>query len=165
MTKRVFEFLTCKYLIWQEACLFDTYLRRWCKNSSHQATEIFKGLLNYQSMGAVITKCHWLDGLNNGNLFTVPEAGSLRSGLGSAEGSFWLVDGCLLPVASSAGAGGHAFSCCCSVAKSCTTLCDPMDCCMPGFPVPHHLLEFTQVHVRWVGDAIPAFSYLFLKGY
>ena len=125
MAKRVFEFLIRKYLIWQETCLFDTYLRRWCKNSSHQATEKFKGLLNYQSMGAVITKCHWLDGLNNGNLFTILEAGSLRSGLGSAEGSFWLADGCLLPVASSGGAGGHAFSCCCSVTKSCTTLCDP----------------------------------------
>ena len=32
-------------------------------------------------------------------------------------------------------------------------LCDPMDCSMPGFPV-HHLLEFAQTHVHWVGDAI-----------
>ena len=29
--------------------------------------------------------------------------------------------------------------CCCSVAELCSTLCDPMDCSMPGFPVPHHL--------------------------
>ena len=29
-----------------------------------------------------------------------------------------------------------------------------MDCSMPGFPVLHHLLEFAQFHVRWVGDAI-----------
>ena len=43
---------------------------------------------------------------------------------------------------------------CCSVTKSCLTLCNPMDCSKPGFPVLHDLLEFAQVHVRWVGDAI-----------
>ena len=26
-------------------------------------------------------------------------------------------------------------------------LCDPMDCSMPGLPVQHQLLEFTQIHV------------------
>ena len=31
---------------------------------------------------------------------------------------------------------------CCSVSKSCPTLCDPKDCSTPGFPVLHHLLEF-----------------------
>ena len=40
--------------------------------------------------------------------------------------------------------------CCCSVAKS----CNPMACSIPGFPVFHCLLEFPQVHVHWVGDAI-----------
>ena len=35
--------------------------------------------------------------------------------------------------------------CCCSVAQSCLTSCDPVDCSMPGFPVLHHL-EFTQTH-------------------
>ena len=44
--------------------------------------------------------------------------------------------------------------CCCSVAKFCLTLCDPMDCSMPGFPILHCLLEFAQTHVHWVGDAI-----------
>ena len=43
---------------------------------------------------------------------------------------------------------------CFLVAKSCMTLHDPIDCSMPGFPVHHQLLEFTQTHVRWVGDAI-----------
>ena len=43
---------------------------------------------------------------------------------------------------------------CCSVAQSCLTLCDPMDHSTPGFPVLHHLLEFAQTHVHWVGDAI-----------
>ena len=41
-----------------------------------------------------------------------------------------------------------------SVAQLCPTLCDPMDCSMRGFPVHHQLLELTQTHVHWVGDAI-----------
>ena len=40
-----------------------------------------------------------------------------------------------------------------SVAQSCSTLCDPMNCSTPGLPVHHQLLEFTQTHVHWVGDA------------
>ena len=47
------------------------------------------------------------------------------------------------------------WSCCfCSVAKWCLTLCDPMDCSMPGFPVFHYLSEFSQTHVHWVHEAI-----------
>jgi len=42
----------------------------------------------------------------------------------------------------------------CSVARSCPTLCDPMDCSTPGFPVLHHLLEPAQTHVHWVSNAI-----------
>ena len=42
---------------------------------------------------------------------------------------------------------------CCSVAKSCLTLCDPMDYSKPGFPVLH-LPELAQTHVHWVDDAI-----------
>ena len=42
------------------------------------------------------------------------------------------------------------------------SLCNPMDCSMPGFPVHHQLPELTQTHVHWVGDAIqpspPAFN-------
>ena len=41
-----------------------------------------------------------------------------------------------------------------SVTQSCLTLCDPMNCSTPGLPVQHQLLEFTQTHVHWVGDAI-----------
>ena len=44
--------------------------------------------------------------------------------------------------------------CCCSVPKSCLTLCDPVDCSMPGFPLHHHFPEFVQTHIHWVGDAI-----------
>ena len=43
---------------------------------------------------------------------------------------------------------------CCSVAKSCPTLCNPMNCSMPGVPILHYLQEFMQTHVHWVGDAI-----------
>ena len=41
-----------------------------------------------------------------------------------------------------------------SVAQSCPALCDPVDCSTPGFPVHHELLELTQTHACWVGDAI-----------
>ena len=41
-----------------------------------------------------------------------------------------------------------------SVAQSCPTLCNPMNRSMPGLSVYHQLLEFTQTHVHWVGDAI-----------
>ena len=41
-----------------------------------------------------------------------------------------------------------------SVAQSCPTLCDPMNCTTPGLPVHHKLPEFTQTHVHRVGDAI-----------
>ena len=43
---------------------------------------------------------------------------------------------------------------CCSVAQSCLTVCDPMDCSMPGFPVLHYILEFAQTQVHWLNDAI-----------
>ena len=41
-----------------------------------------------------------------------------------------------------------------SATQSCLTLCDPMDCSMPGFPVHHQLPELTQTHVHRVSDAI-----------
>ena len=41
-----------------------------------------------------------------------------------------------------------------SVAQSCPTLCDPMNCSTPGLPLHHQLLELTQTHVHRVGDAI-----------
>jgi len=40
------------------------------------------------------------------------------------------------------------------VAQSCPTLCDPMNCSMPGLPIDHQLPEFTQIHVHRVSDAI-----------
>ena len=41
-----------------------------------------------------------------------------------------------------------------SVARSCPTLCNPMNHSTPGLPVHHHLPEFTQTHVHRVSDAI-----------
>ena len=41
-----------------------------------------------------------------------------------------------------------------SLTQLCPTLSDPMDCRMPGLPVHHQFLEFTQTHVLWIGDAI-----------
>ena len=43
---------------------------------------------------------------------------------------------------------------CCSVAQSSLTLCKPMSCRMPGFPVHLQLLEPAQTHVHQVSDAI-----------
>ena len=41
-----------------------------------------------------------------------------------------------------------------SVAQSCPTLCDPMNCSTPGLPIHHQIPEFTQTHVHRVSDAI-----------
>ena len=51
---------------------------------------------------------------------------------------------------------GHncASSCLCSVAQSYPTLCNPMDCSMPGLPVLQHLPELAEIHVHRVSDAI-----------
>ena len=51
---------------------------------------------------------------------------------------------------------GACFQCgsCCSVAQSCLTLCDPMDCSTLGFLVLQYLPELAQTHVHRVGDAI-----------
>ena len=45
-----------------------------------------------------------------------------------------------------------------SVAQSCPTLRNSMDCSMPGFPVHHQLPQLTQTHVHPVGDAIQPFN-------
>ena len=44
-----------------------------------------------------------------------------------------------------------------SLSQSCPTLCDPLDCTMPCFPVHYQYPELTQTHVHWVGDAIQPF--------
>ena len=44
--------------------------------------------------------------------------------------------------------------CCCSVAKSCPTLCDSMDCSMLGFTILCYFPDFAQTYVHGVNDAI-----------
>ena len=56
-----------------------------------------------------------------------------RWGLEGLE--FWVIFGC------------HVFTCC-SVAQSCPTLGDPMDCSTLGSSVSHYLPEFAQIHVH-----------------
>ena len=46
----------------------------------------------------------------------------------------------------------------------CPTLCDPRDCSTPGFLILHSLLEFSQIHVHWVGDAIQPNHILHIVG-
>ena len=53
---------------------------------------------------------------------------------------------------------GFILCICCSVAKSCLTLCYPMDCSMPGSPVLHYLSEFAQTHVHWIHGYHPTIS-------
>ena len=48
--------------------------------------------------------------------------------------------------------GALVLCCCCSVAQSCLTLCNPVDYSTSGFLILHHPLELAQNHVYWVGD-------------
>ena len=47
-----------------------------------------------------------------------------------------------------------AHTCYCSITQSGPTLQDSMDCSTPGLPAPHYLLEFAQVHVHCISDAL-----------
>ena len=51
--------------------------------------------------------------------------------------------------------------CCCSVAQSCPTLCDPTDCSMLGFPVLHHLLDWNLLRLMSIESVMPS-NYLIL---
>ena len=66
--------------------------------------------------------------------------------------------------------------CCCSVTPLCSTLCDPMDCSIPGLPVLHYLPELAQTRIDWVSNASqpshplsspspPAFNLCQLQGF
>ena len=46
-----------------------------------------------------------------------------------------------------------------SVTLSCLTLCDPMNCSTPSFPVPHQLPELAETHIHQVSDAIHPLSF------
>ena len=68
---------------------------------------------------------------------------SWRMAVASLEAANYLLSLALHP--------NHHF--CCSVTKSCTTLCEPHRLQPARLPVLHYLLELTQTHVFWVGDA------------
>ena len=48
----------------------------------------------------------------------------------------------------------NLFPCIVVVQSLCLTLCNPVNCSTPGFPVIHCLPEFAQTHVHWVSNAI-----------
>jgi len=52
------------------------------------------------------------------------------------------------------GLGHELLYCFCLLTQSCPTLCNPMDCSVPGFLVLHHLPELSHTYVLWVSDAI-----------
>ena len=70
---------------------------------------------------------------------------------GKKKPGLWNWENHLTPSFTTYQLGSVQFS---SVTQSCPTLCDPMDYSTLGFPVHHQLLELTQTHVHWVGDAI-----------
>ena len=65
-----------------------------------------------------------------------------------------IADRCFTIWAIRAGQDTHCCIVCCSVAKSCPTVCNPTDFSVPDFPVLHRLLELAQTHVHWAGDDI-----------
>ena len=89
----------------------------------------------YQLRNQTLFECfpNWVSWLN---LNTIPEVRPTVTKIWRGEGGWYI--NCQLS----------------SVAQSCLTLCDPIDCSMPGFLVHHQLQELTQTHVHWVGDAI-----------
>ena len=98
--------------------------------SSHHMTKVLELQLQHQSFQWIFRtdffRMDWLDLLKNESLLFK---------------SSYLID----------------LSCCwfcSSITQSCPTLCNPMDCSLPGFSVHHHLPEFAQIHVHWVADAI-----------
>ena len=89
---------------------------------------------------------------------SAPKAGSLwqPEEWGGEAGERGVQDGgdTCMPMADSCWCMANTISQFSSATQSCLALSDPMDCSMPGLPVHHQLLEFTQTHVHWVGDAI-----------
>ena len=78
-----------------------------------------------------------------------------KSKVGFCEAWCWnVLPDCMANYCSSLRLHSVQFS---SVAQLCPTLCDPMDCSTPGFPVHHQLPELAQTHVHQVGDAIQPF--------
>ena len=87
----------------------------------------------------------------------IQDQGTGRSGVHWGP-SFWFSDSYLIvsshDMEAERASSSVSFCCRCSVAQSCLTLCDPMVCSTPAFPVLHYLPEFDHIHACWVSDAI-----------
>ena len=114
-------------MLWEHREIFVT------QNSHHLFTSLFYMFVT--SLG-----CYQLD-----KSFQLVQAHSCWVGCSLASQG-WTQRGRLVIFPSPAGC------CCYSVTKLGLTLCDPVDCGTPGFPVLHCLPEFAQVHVCWVSD-------------
>ena len=100
-----------------------------------------------------IAKCPWVDGWMDGHN-VVHRTTGYYSALKRKE---------VLTPAKHGWTLSHSVS---SVAQSCLTVCDPMDCSTPGLPVHHQLLELAQTHVhqvwwchRTISSFVTPFSY------
>ena len=124
-------------------------------NSGRQAVSQNLVRILYECAWIAITKCHNIGGLNNRNLFA-HSSGGWQVKIKVLSGFVFLVRPLFLACRQLAFLPFSTWPCCywCSVAQLCPTLCDPMDCSTPGFPVLHHLLELAQTHVHWVDDSI-----------
>ena len=87
--------------------------------------------------------------LNNYNLMV--SAKTEKCKVGTKRNVWVILPQFCLPIQCRNGMISVQFS---SVAQSCPTLCNPMNCSTPGLPVHHQLLEFTETHVHRVSDAI-----------
>ena len=88
-----------------------------------------------------------------GHLIWGGDLSAVEPGAGPGEGFGCRMDFQVVRPASSVpwspeGTGSDSLSQSSSVAHSCPTLCNPMDCSTPGFPVHRQLPEFTETHVR-----------------
>ena len=99
------------------------------------------GLLHLSSPLTFVTALWWGHYCNH-SLWTGKKKKKNQEARGWKRSDLWLTHGHTYSV---------QFS---SVAKSCPTLCDPMDCSTPGLPVHHQFPESTQTHVHRVSDAI-----------
>ena len=113
----------------------------WCMDFSVVATSMWDLLgLGIETMPPALA---------HGFLTTGPPGKSTHGNLKKKKKALFLGDSFF--VVSGANVRLVQFS---SVAQSCLTLCDHVDCSTPGLPVHHQLLEFTQTHVHSVSKAI-----------
>ena len=139
---------TLKMIESSAMCLWGA-AHRWVSQESHAASESSKKLLNRELIGQLPGGCHsalppsdYIPGKDVLSSNFLQTASPVSNAYNSVPALMWAKQ--LLLVT-------FWFS---SIAQSCPTLCDPMDCSTPGLPVHHQLRELAQTHVHWVSDAI-----------